>query len=66
MKLNSEKKIKFIVTDMAGSIIMIKKATGDIGNNQFLLKEDSSLPTWIYYLTAIGVDAEDVKKIIIK
>ena len=51
---------------MAGSIIMIKKATGDIGNNQFLLKEDSSLPTWIYYLTAIGVDAEDVKKIIIK
>ena len=66
MNLKNNKTIVFRLSDITGRMLLVKKVEGVKGSNNFTLSETSQLPTGSYYLQAIGVEGEEVKKLIIR
>jgi len=66
MNLKEAKTIIFRLMDNTGKVLLSKKTEGIKGSNDFQMSEDRPLNTGTYYLQAIGVEGEEVKKILIK
>ena len=64
---NSNKKIVFKLTDVAGKTLHIQGVEAIKGNNtyQLNLKKKSHVPSALYFLKANGLEGEDVKRIVI-
>ncbi len=62
------KAVNFELTDAQGKSILKQAAELQKGNNSFTLnlKQNGNLTTGIYFLKAIGVEGENVKRIIVK
>ena len=60
--------INFVLTDIAGRILMNKNAEVIKGNNNFKLnlKEQNKIASGTYYLKANGIEADKFKKVIVR
>ena len=65
MNLSNNKLIVLRLLDQSGNLLYTKQVEGIKGANQFLLKE-VKLSSGIYYLQALGVDGETVKKVMVR
>ena len=66
MNLKDNKTLVFRLLDYTGKVLLIKKAEGIKGSHDINLSEERLLNTGTYYLQAIGIEGEEVKKILIK
>ena len=64
MNLKNSKTVVFRLSDNTGRILLVKKIEVVKGTNNITLKE-GNIPEGTYYLQAMGVECEDVKKIIV-
>jgi len=62
------KTINFILTDITGRTLLTKKADVIKGTNSFKfnLNEQNRIASGIYYLKATGLEADKVKKVVIR
>ena len=68
MVSKTNKTIVFELTDAQGKSILKQLAELQKGNNSFTmnLKKNGNLTTGIYFLKAVGLDEENVKRIMVK
>jgi hypothetical protein len=64
----TNKTVSFELTDAQGKIILKQSVELQKGNNNFTinLKKNGNLTTGIYFLKAVGVEGDNVKRIIVK
>ena len=65
MQLKNSKSLLFRLTDINGRVMMTKQSEGIKGNNILTLNPLSQLPSGVYYLQAIGLEGDNVKKVIV-
>ena len=64
MKLNDKKKIIFKLIDFSGKLLLTKQVEGVKGVNDIEVRQ-GNVPPGNYFLQAIGIEGEEVKKIIV-
>ena len=64
MNLHENKNIVFRLSDNTGRVLFVKQIVGSKGSNNIILR-DGNIPYGTYYLHAVGMEGEDVRKIII-
>ena len=64
MNLKNSKSLVFRLSDITGRVLLVKQVEGIKGINNITLKE-GNIPTGTYYLQSIGVEGEEVKKIMV-
>ena len=64
MKLNDKKKIIFKLIDFSGKLLLIKQVEGVKGVNDIEVRQ-GNVPPGNYFLQVIGIEGEEVKKIIV-
>jgi len=63
MNLKANKSIVLRLSDNSGRVILVKEVEGVKGSNSFTFSSQNKLSTGTFYLQAIGVECEKVKKI---
>ena len=66
MNLKERKTVVLRLIDNTGKLMVIKQVEGMPGTNSITLKQDGKLPTGVYYLQALGLDGEGVKKVVVE
>jgi hypothetical protein len=64
----TNKTVSFELTDAQGKTILKQVAELQKGNNNFImnLKNNGNIPTGIYFLKAVGLEGENLKRIMVK
>ena len=65
VNLKNNKTLVFRLSDITGRLLMVKEVEGIRGSNNITLKE-GNIASGTYYLQAVGVEGNEVKKIIIQ
>ena len=66
MHLKESKSILFKLIDVTGKVLFVHRNEGVKGDNTLILKSASQIPNGIYFIQALGVEGDKVKKIIVQ